>query len=166
MNLEPRKGSEESAALPPRRAPQLLFCAVCHVSISAAELARGDAQTTPRGRTFCGVCARATPEERTRRRATLEAEFADDAPVPQPVREKKRKAAPAKAAAHGTAERRAAPASAAAQEAPAPPSAPAAPQDAAILEARVGALERANFKLRARVTFLEERLQELMQRLP
>ena len=80
---------------PPLSEPELHFCAICQVSIAAAEIDRGTALRTPRGRAFCGVCAVATPEERARRRTALEQEFADDAPVPVPVARARRPATPA-----------------------------------------------------------------------
>jgi hypothetical protein len=120
--------------------PELLFCAVCQVSIARAELDRGDARVSPRGRVFCAVCAIATPEERVRRRAELENEFADDAPIGA------RRADDAQAE---------------------PPPLPAPPRvDVATLEARVGELERAAFRLQARVESLEERLEATRRRLP
>jgi hypothetical protein len=63
----------------------VLFCAFCRVSVSQREVARGVAIRTPAGRTFCGFCVTATPDERERRRQELENEFADDAPVPSPA---------------------------------------------------------------------------------
>jgi hypothetical protein len=119
---------------------ELLFCAICQVSISSAEVDSGDARRTPKSRTFCGVCATATPEERQRRREELEIEFADDAPVIRPVA-------------------RAAPPSPAEEPPPL-----ADPSEDAILEARVGELERAAFRMNARVRNLEERLDAALRR--
>ena len=119
--------------------PELLFCAVCQVSIAEAELESGVARRTPRGRIFCGTCATSSPDERARRRAALEEEFADDAPVIMPV-------APA----------------------PLPVVAPRAPSGEAevpVLDLRVGELERAAFRLQARVSRLEERLDAALRRL-
>ena len=128
----------------PRTAPGhgLLFCAVCQVSIASGEIENGDARRTPRGRTFCGVCANSTPEERVRRRDALEAEFADDAPVMIPFRR----------------------ADVAAAHAPvvAPPLR-TAEQD--VLDRRVGELERSAFRMQARLTTVEEKLEAVLRRL-
>ena len=134
-------------AAPPRpRAPatppqELLFCAVCQVSIASSELERGEARRTPKGRVFCGVCATSTPEERARRREELEIEFADDAPVsvatPMPE-----------------------------SPPPIPAPAPHRPSEDDVLAARVGELERAAFRMQARMTRIEERLDEILRRLP
>jgi hypothetical protein len=118
---------------PPRS--ELLFCAVCQVSISAGEIDRGEARRTPKGRAFCGVCASATPEERRRRREELEIEFADDAPIPPPIP-------------HASSAARAQTAG-----------------DEAMLAARVGELERSAFRMDARVRDLEERLDAALRRL-
>lgn len=134
--VAPRMTADDVAA-------ELLFCAVCQVSIAAAEVERGDAMRTPRGRTFCAVCAHATPEERDRRRTALEVEFADDAPVPRP------------------AVRRATTPRPAAQAIAAPPPAP----PANVLDARVGELERAAFRMQSRITNLEERLDVALRQL-
>jgi hypothetical protein len=141
---EPAK-SAERAALP----PELLFCAVCQVSIAVAEVEDGTARRTPRGRLFCGTCATATPEERARRRASLEAEFADDAPVPRA--KPARSSMPARPTPMSTST--------------STPAAVPAPGDA-VLELRVGELERAAFRLQARVATLEERLEEALRRKP
>lgn len=124
-------------------APQseLLFCAICQVSISSGEVESGEARRTPKGRTFCGVCATATPEERQRRREELEIEFADDAPVPFP-----------------------APITVARPAPEAPPPLPRSADDP-ILEARVGELERAAFRMNARVENIEERLAAALRRI-
>jgi hypothetical protein len=112
---------------------ELPFCAVCQVSISSAEIASGEARRTPKGRLFCGECVRSTPEERVRRREELEAEFADDAPIPVPAPIPSRRA---------------------------PEAAPATPADVDVvfLERRVGELERAAFRMQSRIAELEERL--------
>lgn len=83
-----RDATEPSPAAHPAevRHGEPRFCAVCQVSVPRAEIERGEARWSPRGRLFCGVCVRATPEQRLRRREALEAEFADDAPLaPVPV---------------------------------------------------------------------------------
>jgi uncharacterized Zn finger protein (UPF0148 family) len=143
MNL-PHRPEPAKRARPPGAPSGLLFCAVCQVSVASSELESGPARWTPRGRVFCGVCATATPEERLRRREELENEFADDAPVlvPAPIRAR------------------------AAASVPPAPSAPTSPRsaDVAFLEARVGELERAAFRLQARVATLEERLEEALKR--
>ena len=114
------------------------FCAICQVSVARAEVESGEARQTPKGRTFCGVCTRSTPEERRLRREALEAEFADDAPVAIGGRVPE---------AHD-----------------APPPLPVPAEDT-ILALRVGELERAAFRMNARVTTLEERLAEALRRL-
>ena len=131
----------------PARPPQsdLQFCAIFQVSIPSAEIERGDARRTPRGRLFCGVCVGSTPQERDRRRAELEAEFADDAPVPVPVRSGR---SPGAEEAVTQTDLRPAPA-----------------HEVAFLAARVGELERAAFRTQARITDLEERLAEALRRL-
>jgi hypothetical protein len=137
--------------VPPQRAPVgsgLLFCAVCQVSIAGAEVESGAARRTPKGRLFCAVCADASPEERARRRDELESEFADDAPVPviqpAPIAVPRAVAAPAPQTV--------------------PPPIPTSAGDDPILELRVGELERATFRLQARVRSLEERLDALLRR--
>jgi hypothetical protein len=133
-------GSHRPARPPAAVAPpELLFCAVCHVSIAVAELESGVARRTPRGRIFCGICATATPAERERRRADLELEFADDAPVPVPA------------------------------EVPTPLVVSrardlSAPPPLAVLDARVGELERALFRIQTRLAELEERLRNAMRK--
>jgi len=143
MNTSRRLRSVPSA---PHAAPGhgLLFCAVCQVSIASAELEGGVARRTPRGRTFCGVCAKSTPEERVRRREALEAEFADDAPALVPFTRVDGAARP-----------------------PAPVVPPPLPRsvDDEVLERRVGELERSAFRMQARVTRIEERLDEIARRL-
>ena len=126
--------------------PELLFCAVCQVSIARVEVERGAARRTPRGRYFCTACSGASPEDRARRRAALEAEFADDAPVPVPA------PTPRAAAASAVRTRPAPPA-------PRPEPPPPAERTAdAVLDARVGELERAAFRMQARIAALEEKL--------
>ena len=129
------------------RPPQsdLQFCAICQVSIPSAEVERGDARRTPRGRLFCRVCVGSTPQERDRRRAELEAEFADDAPVPVPVRGARIASAEE---AVTQADLRTAPA-----------------HEMAFLAARIGELERAAFRMQARITDLEEKLADALRRL-
>ena len=119
---------------------ELLFCAICQVSISSAEVDSGDARRTPKGRTFCGVCATATPEERERRREELEAEFADDAPVAVPAPIEVPVAAP-------------------------PPLPRERSYEEEILERRVGELERNLFRANARIARLEEKFDEIQKRL-
>jgi len=125
---------------PARPQPELHFCAICQVSIAAAEIESGMARRTPRGRTFCGICATATPDERNHRREMLEREFADDAPVPVPAPISGRRVAPAAPAA-------------------------ASPPDDPVVVLRVNELERAAFRLQARVTTLEEKLEAALHRL-
>ena len=131
MNPSRRLTPVRHVPAPPQ--PDLLFCAICQVSISAGEVESGEARRTPKGRTFCGVCATATPQERQRRREELEIEFADDAPLPPPI--------------------------------PRPASAASPAPDDATLESRVGELERAAFRMNARVRMLEERLDAALGRL-
>lgn len=149
----PRRGRQLRMPEPPPLPPQsdLLFCAICQVSISEAELDSGEARRTPRGRTFCGVCATATPEERSRRREALAIEFADDAPVPVPAPIPWPGAVP-----------------------PPPPDRPVTAEvpppltrtpEESMLDLRVGELERAAFRLQARVTTLEERLEAILRRM-
>ncbi len=130
---------------------ELLFCAICQVSISVGEIDSGEARRTPRGRTFCAVCATATPEERSRRREALAIEFADDAPVPVPA------PIPWPGAVAPPALER--PATA---EVPPPLTRGA---EESILDLRVGELERAAFRLQSRVATLEERLEAVLRRM-
>ncbi len=138
--------------IPAPAAPRdaLLFCAVCQVSIARSELERGEARTTPRGRTFCAECATASPAERERRRAALEAEFADDAPI----------SAARMARAAAEVRRPAATPHAAPESRPSPPD-----QELVVLKARVGELERAAFRLQTRVADVEEKLDAALRRL-
>lgn len=130
------RAESEAPRAPAAPLRELHFCAVCQVSVASAEIERGEARRSPRGRLFCGVCVRSTPQERERRRAELEAEFADDAPVAVP-------AAPV-----------------------VEPSARAIPaHEAAFLAARVGELERAAFRMQTRLADLEEKLAEALRRL-
>src|SRR5262245_56921119 len=137
--------------------PVLMFCAVCQVSIPREEVDEGVARRTRAGHLWCGVCVASTPEERARRRAELEAEFADDAPVPITARVARKPAdAPPPLPA--------APAPAAARADPSRPPMTAAEVDVVFLYRRVGELERAAFRLQARLQTLEERLAELQRR--
>jgi hypothetical protein len=122
----------------------LRFCAVCQVSISSAEIESGAALRTPRGRTFCAVCAKATPDERARRREALEAEFADDAPVMVPFRRADDAPPPAE---------------------PAPTPAPARSVEMEVLDRRVGELERSAFRMQSRLTTIEEKLEAIVRKL-
>jgi hypothetical protein len=138
-----RRDSAEPLAPPAAPGRGLLFCAVCQVSIASAEVESGEARRTPRGRTFCGVCAKASPVERARRREALEAEFADDAPVMVPYRR---------------------------ADEPQPPVAEPAkasmrPIEYEVLDRRVGELERSAFRVQARVAAIEEKLEAVLRRL-
>jgi hypothetical protein len=135
----------------------LRFCAVCQVSISREEIDAGVARPTRAGHLWCGVCVASTAEERARRRAELEAEFADDAPVPvlAPIARKVADAPPPLPAA---------PQPAAARAEPSRPPMTAAEVDVVFLDRRVGELERAAFRLQSRLQTLEERLVELERR--
>ena len=145
-----RRLARAAARTPDPPQPVLRFCAVCHVSVAQEEIEAGTARRTRAGHLWCGVCVAATPEERAQRRADLEAEFADDAPIPvaAPVARK------------------------AAAVTPPPPARPVAPRppmtasevDVVLLDRRAGELERAVFRLQARVQYLEERLAELERR--
>jgi len=122
----------------------LRFCAVCQVSIASAEIENGEARRTPRGRTFCAVCAKATPEERARRREALEEEFADDAPVMVPFRRADADAAPVEAA---------------------PIPAPGRSVEMEVLDRRVGELERSAFRIQSRLASIEEKLEAIVRKL-
>jgi hypothetical protein len=145
-----RRLARPAARTPDSPQPVLRFCAVCHVSVSQEEIEAGSARRTRAGHLWCGVCVAATPDERVRRRAELEAEFADDAPIPA--------AAPVarKPAADGPP-----PVPAAARTAAPRPPMTASEVDVVLLDRRAGELERAVFRLQARVQYLEERLAEL-----
>ena len=106
----------------------LLFCSNCHVSIAAAEVESGFVRRAPTNGVLCTLCARADKDGRQRRRAVLEQEFADNAPIARP------------SARAPTTER-----AAAATYGP-------------TVESRVGHLERTVFQLQARVEELEARL--------
>ena len=174
---------------PPDR--ELTFCAVCQVSIAAVEFDRGQACRTTKGRAFCPTCARSTPEERARRRRELEEEFADDAPVPVPAAARTAPSAERRdngaspnavtqAASPNAVTQGASPHAVLQTTSPirATPG-PAAPptngrarpleslphDDPAVLAHRVGELERAAFRLGARLTAVEERLDEILRRL-
>jgi hypothetical protein len=139
--------------VPAATAPDALhFCAVCNVSVPQSEIARGIARFTPKGRLFCGLCVAASPQERQRRRAALEAEFADRAPVPIPF-DPADEPPPIPV-----------PATPPATSVP-PVSTAADAHDAAFLAARIGELERAAFRLQSRVERLEEQLREALRRL-
>ena len=142
--LRPVRSSSPASA--PRE--DLLFCAVCQVSIARAEVESGEARRTPKGRLFCGVCATSSPAERDQRRAELEIEFADDAPV-------------------AVAAARSAPApsvNGVRTDAPPPLPAPSMSDDP-VIEARVGELERSAFRMQARIRQLEEKLDAVLRRL-
>ena len=109
---------------------ELLFCSNCHVSIAAAEVESGFVRRAPTNGVLCTLCARADKDGRQRRRAVLEQEFADNAPITQP-------------SARG--------ATVAAERSPSAEYGPT-------LEHRVGHLERTVFQLQARVADLEARL--------
>jgi len=111
------------------------------VSVARSELDSGLALRTPRGRVFCPACAEATPEERRRRRNLLETEFADDAPVPRRVRARPSPREEARA-----------------EAADARRPEVVTPEVLALLDARVGELERAAFRMQARIVHLEEAL--------
>jgi hypothetical protein len=136
MNTSRRHRPVPSA---PRAAPGygLRFCAVCQVSIASSEIESGEAHRTPRGRTFCAVCAKATPEE-------LESEYADDAPVMVPFRRADADAAPVE---------------------PAPIPAPARSVEMEVLDRRVGELERSAFRMQARLTSIEEKLEAVLRKM-
>jgi hypothetical protein len=140
---------------PDRPQPVLRFCAVCQVSIAREEIDAGVARPTRAGHLWCGVCVASTAEERARRRAELEAEFADDAPVPV--------LAPIARKVAGT-PLPAAPPPAAARAEPSRPPMTAAEVDVVFLDRRVGELERAAFRLQSRLQTLEERLEQLQRR--
>lgn len=141
------------APAPPQ--PVLRFCAVCQVSIADEEIESGAARRTRAGHIWCGECIASSPEERARRRAQLEAEFADDAPVPvrAPIAGKNDDVPPPLPAP-----------TPAARPAPSRPPMTEAEVDVVFLDRRVGELERANFRLQARLQALEERLAELQRR--
>jgi len=143
MNTSRRHRPVPSA---PRAAPGygLRFCAVCQVSIASAEIESGEAHRTPRGRTFCAVCAKATPAERARRREELESEFADDAPVMVPFR-------------------RAEDAPQAVEPPPIP--APSRSVEMEVLDRRIGELERSAFRMQARLTSIEEKLEAVLRKM-
>ena len=65
---------------------KLRFCSNCHVSIAVTEIRNGSAKRTGTGAggVWCTLCARAGTGGRRARRAVLEQEFADDAPIPDP----------------------------------------------------------------------------------
>ncbi len=175
-----RRMARAGARAPGPQQPVLHFCAVCQVSISREEIDAGRARPTRAGHLWCAVCVATTPDERARRRAALENEFADDAPIaaPAPVARRQAPAAPAQAA------RRAASDTPPPLPAPAPPVAaqPAAAQpvaariepsrppmtagevDVVFLDRRVGELERAAFRLQSRLQTLEERLEAMQRR--
>jgi len=115
----------------PEPDPDLWFCSNCHVSISRAEVQRRGVQQCPAGGLLCGLCARASPSKRRARRAALEAEFADEAPVPI------------------------APPDEASQPATDPGS-----RDAEF-DARLGNLERSSFYMNKRLDDIVQRLDEL-----
>ena len=143
------------AAARPSEPPQpvLLFCAVCHVSIAREEIDAGQARRTRGGHVWCGVCVASTAEERAQRRAALEAEFADDAPIPVPAPIARRAAPPPVSAQP-----------AAARIEPSRPPMTASEVDVVFLDRRVGELERAAFRLQSRLQTLEERLAEMQRR--
>lgn len=141
------------ASDPPQ--PVLRFCAVCHVSIAGEEIDAGVARRTRAGHLWCGVCVASTPEERVQRRAELEAEFADDAPIPVPAPISRRAVPDVPPPL---------PAAAPARIDPARPPMTAAEVDVVFLDRRVGELERAAFRLQTRLQSLEERLDELNRR--
>ena len=110
----------------------LLFCSNCHVSIAAAEVESGFVRRAPTSGVLCTLCARVDKDGRQRRRAVLEQEFADNAPIAQrPTRDSKDSTERATAATYGP-----------------------------TVESRVGHLERTVFQLQARVEELEARLAE------
>jgi hypothetical protein len=112
---------------------KLSFCSNCHVSISETEARNRTTRRTPAGNVWCTLCARAGSAERKRRRAVLEEEFADDAPIVEaPV------VNPSPRSKH-------------AATAATRPTGPTVDQ-------RIGHLERTVFQLQARVQELEERL--------
>ena len=145
------------APAPPQ--PVLRFCAVCQVSIANEEIESGAARRTRAGHLWCAECIASSPEERARRRAQLEAEFADDAPVPvrAPIAGKNDDTPPPLPAPTPAAH-------AAARPAPSRPPMTAAEVDVVFLDRRVGELERAAFRLQSRLQALEERLAELQRR--
>ncbi len=67
--------------------PDLLFCSNCHVSIPRGEVQRDALQQCRAGGLLCALCSQTSPARREARRAALEAEFADEAPVPLPLPE-------------------------------------------------------------------------------
>ncbi len=109
---------------------ELLFCSNCHVSIAAAEVESGFVRRAPTNGVLCTLCARADKDGRQRRRAVLEQEFADDAPIARPS-----------------------------AQAPATERAAVATYGPTV-ESRVGHLERTVFQLQARVEELGARLAE------
>jgi hypothetical protein len=147
-----------AARTPDPPQPVLRFCAVCHVSISREEIDAGRARPTRGGHLWCGVCVASTPEERARRRAALEAEFADDAPIPAPA------PIPGRSAAAEPPPLPAAAPRATARPDPSRPPMSASEVDVVFLDRRVGELERAAFRLQSRLQTLEERIEELQRR--
>ena len=111
----------------------LQFCSNCHVSIAEVEIRNHTARSTPTGNVWCPLCNRAGIERRRKRRAVLEEEFADAAPIIGPRGSTVQPAPP---------------------EAPTSAHAPYGPT----VDQRVGHLERAVFQLLARVHELEARL--------